>query len=116
MYPSTELLDTKKAEGVIELQRLPSETTIYLESNTQVYELTLREDKLVWAVGVGKRGFSRQVAEFIGSIDQKGTLFSGLIVKDHHMILKLAQRRYTTGCIRKASIKGKGYSYELWEG
>ncbi len=119
VYPSRELLDTKRSEGVIEPARLPLGTIILLETNSQVYELVTREDTLLWATGCGKRSFSRQPVEFIGSIDQNGTLFAGLVVKDQHMVLKLATGRYVTGCIRSASIfgqpRGEEYRYELWK-
>ncbi len=114
MYPNNELLDIKRLEGVIEPARLAPGTVLLLETSAQIYELVTREDKLVFAVGYGKRGSLRQIVEFIGSLDQKGTLFAGLIVKDHHMILKLDAGRYVTGCIRGASIRGKDYNYELW--
>jgi hypothetical protein len=114
-YPNKELLDTKRDEGVIEPARLATGTTLLLESNAQVYELSIREGGLISAVGCGKRGFLQQIVEFVGSLDQRGTLFAGLIVKDYHMVLKIDTGRYVTGCIRSASIRGPGYSYELWE-
>ena len=115
VHPSAEILADKRAEGVIELECLPPNTIILLETQVQVYEFVTRGDGEIWATGAGKRGFNRQLAEFVGSIDQHGTLFSGLIVKNHHLIIKLAEGRYTTGCVQAASVQGNGYKYELWE-
>lgn len=114
-YPTPTDLEAKRAEGIIEPAKLPPETTIYIETTAQVYEFTTAIGDKLWASGAGKRPFSRQQIEFAGSIDQDGTLYAGMIVRGLHMIFKLKDGRYTTGCVNTASIRGKGYSYEMWE-
>ena len=114
VYPSKKLLAAKRLEGVIELNKLPPKTVILIETVAQVFAFTVQKSGKVWATGVGKRSFKRQTAEFVGSIDQNGMLFAGLVVKDLHLIFKLADGRFTTGCVHSASVKGVNYSYELW--
>ncbi len=113
-YPSEEVLTAKRLEGVIEPNKLAPNTLILVETTAQVFEFLTREDGKIWATGAGKRGFGRQSAEFVGSIDQNGTLFADMIVRNHHLIIKLVDGRYTTGCVKSASIQGNGYKYELW--
>jgi hypothetical protein len=99
---------------VIEPKCLPPDTIILVETTAQVFEFVIRLDGRLWATCAGKRGFSRQTAEFIGSLDQKGTLFAGKIVRNLHLVLRLEDGRYTSGCVKSASVHGDDFIYELW--
>jgi hypothetical protein len=102
-------------DEVIEPKKLPPKTTLYLETNAQVFEFILRLDGRLWATCAGKRSFTRQTAEFVGSLTQKGMLFADKIVRNQHLVIRLESGRYTTGCVKSASVHGDGYFYELWQ-
>lgn len=106
---------TKRQEGIIEIAKLPTGTSILVETAAQIFEIVVQQGYNVSVIGIGKRNFIRQNAEFIGSITQTGMLFAGIIVKDMHLVFKLESGRYTTGCIRAASINNENYHYELWQ-
>ena len=108
-------MTSKRLEGIIEVARLPVDTSILVETPAQVFEITVEVGNKVSVIGVGKRGFKLQKAEFVGSITRNGMLFADIIVKDMHLVFKLDGGRYTTGCIRAASISGQNYRYELWQ-
>lgn len=110
------LLTTKRLEGIIEVAKLPVGASILAETPVQIFEIVVEEGDKVSAIGLGKRGFERQKAEFLGSITRTGMLFAGMIVKDMHLVFKLENgQRYTSGCIRAVSINSKNYHYELWQ-
>jgi hypothetical protein len=115
IFPDEKLLTNKRQEGIIEVEKFPVGTSILAETAVQIFEIVVEEGGLS-AIGLGKRGFERQKVEFLGSITRTGMLFAGIIVKDMHLVFKLESgQRYTSGCIRAASINSKNYHYELWQ-
>jgi hypothetical protein len=115
MYPKEEELKKVKQEGAIEVSKLGPKTIVLVETNKHVFEFTI-EKNIIYVSSSNTEVISgRQPCIIAGCIDENGTLFSGLIVKDRHLIIKINnQGRYVTGRIKSASIQGDGWSYELW--
>lgn len=116
MYPSAKELENVKREGVVEVDKLKPGTTILVETNKHVFEFTVEKNKLYVSSSNTEVISGNLQCKIAGCVDEKGTLFAGLIVYKKHLIIDLKNRgRYVTGLVRSLSLHGPGWTYEMWE-
>jgi len=115
MHPSKKELERVRLEGVIEIDKLHVNTSIFIETNKHVFEFILEEDS--WYVSSSNLDIisGKQKCTIAGCTTQNGTIFAGLIVLNTHLIIGLTtSRRYVTGLIKSGSLHGPGWAYEIW--
>jgi len=116
MYPNEEQLEKVRQEGVIELGKLSPKTIILVETNKYVFEFHIEADSVYVSSSNTEVISGLQQCIIAGCIDENGTLFAGLISRGKHLIIHIKnRRRYVTGRIKSASVRGDGWSYELWK-
>ena len=115
MYPSDEELENVRLEGVVEPAKLPVGTTIFVETTKHVFEFILKKRSLYVSSSNTEAISGQYKCKIAGSIDENGTLFAGLIVRNRHLIIDLHRHgRYVTGLVRSVSLRGPDWSYEMW--
>jgi hypothetical protein len=105
--------DKTHSNEFIEPAKLQSGTTIYLETNSTVYELNVLKDGRA-ILSSSKRKKQKVPCTIIGST-RTGVIIAGKILRDHHLILSLPKQRFTTGLIKGASVTKDKWHYDLWQ-
>jgi hypothetical protein len=115
MYPSEEELESVRLEGVVEPAKLPVGTTIFVETTKHVFEFVFKKRTLYVSSSNTEAISGQYKCQIAGSIDENGTLFAGLIVRNRHLIIDLHRHgRYVTGLVKSVSLRGPCWSYEMW--
>jgi hypothetical protein len=114
MFPSQDDIDAKRKMGVIEPTKLRRGTTLIIETTAKIFEFEMLGGGRALVRSSGKDFKKNRPCQIVGSLSKDGTLFADMLVYEKHMIISLPKGRHVTGLIRSASVKGPGWSYELW--
>ena len=91
-------------------------TTLYIETNEQIYEIVARKEGFfVSSYGKMFRGSNKKC--FIDGCVHgiSGILFADLILQGMHLALVIEDvGRYTTGRVLSVGLKGKGWKYDAF--
>jgi hypothetical protein len=99
----------------VEPAKLPVDTTIFVETIKHVFEFVIKKRSLYVSSSNIEAISGQYKCKIAGSIDENGTLFAGMIVRNRHLIIDLHRHgRYVTGVVRSVSLRGPNWSYEMW--